>query len=341
MSAWQEYKKNLVSSAPLKPSHFDKNAPFSSPTWDTIGFKHISFEERYSPRTSYTLNFQSEYASPELLSYSFNIHNFRSKDFHENTNTVTLGCSHTLGVGVPENLIWPSFVKELTGIDDVVNLGKSGSSIALQVRMLATYVRTYGAPKMVLCNFPEIVRYQHITESGEIVDGNTYMGMADNSYTNEQASTQSILALGDLEAICNANGILLRWQMWAGTGENFEDKLLNNFTSYVKNKYTANYLHMHNLYIDYETNEICGDYSHDSWPEECCSDLRKRSNGCFNYGYDRYSVPKKYQKHDLIIEKNELEKLKKSTLNTRGTIPVAHFGSHAHFHWAKNLVDSL
>jgi hypothetical protein len=341
MSPWQEYKKNLVSSAPLKPSHFDKNASFSSPSWDTIGFKHISFEERHSPYTSYTSNFASEYASPELASYSFNIHNFRSKDFHENTNTVTLGCSHTFGVGVPENLIWPSVVGELTGIDDVVNLGKSGSSIALQVRMLATYVRTFGAPKMVLCNFPEIVRYQHITESGEIVDGNTYMGMADNSYTNEQASTQSILALGDLEAICNTNGIVLRWQMWPGTSKNFEDKLLNSFTSYVKNKYTADYLHMQNFYIDYETNEICGDYSHGSWPEECCSDLRKRSNGCFNYGYDRYSVPRKYQKPGLIIEKNELEKLKKSTLGIRGTLPVAHFGSHAHFHWAKNLVESL
>jgi len=69
--------------------------------------------------------------------------------------------------------------------------------------------------------------------------------------------------------------------------------------------------------------------------------LRNRSNGCFNYGYDRYLVTKKYQKHDLIIEKNELETLKKTSLNFIDTVPMAHVGSHAHFHWAKNLVDSL
>lgn len=309
--------------------------------WENIGFKHISFENCYFPYTSYTLNIKTEYALPELLSYSFNTNNFRSKEFHKNTNTVTLGCSHTLGIGVPENLIWPSFVKELTGIDDVVNLGKPGASIALQVRMLATYVRTYGAPKMVLCNFPEITRYQHITESGEIVDGHTNVGMADNSYTNEQASTQSILALGDLEAICNANGIVLRWQIWMDTGENFEHKLLNSFASYVKNKYTVNYLQMYNPYIDYETNEICGDYSHDLWPEECCLDLKSGSNGCFNYGYDRYVVPNKYRKFNLIIKEKELDKLKKSTLHFADNTPMAHFGSHAHWHWAKNLVDSL
>jgi len=309
--------------------------------WESAGFKHISFEKCHSPYTSYTSNLKNEYASPELLSYSFNINNFRSKEFHEDTNIVALGCSHTLGVGVPENFIWPSVVKELTGIDDVVNLGKPGASIALQIRMLATYIRTYGAPKMVLCNFPEITRYQYTTESGEIVDGHTHMGMTDNSYTNEQASTQSVVALGELEAICIANGIVLRWQMWTDTSKYLEYEFLENFNSYVKNKYTVNYLQLYNPYVDCETNEIRGNYSHDMWSGECCVDLRNRSNGCFNYGYDRYLVPKKYRKFDLIIEEKELDKLKKSTLHFENNRPMCHFGSHAHWHWAKNMVDSL
>jgi hypothetical protein len=310
-------------------------------TWESAGFKHVSFEKCYSPYTSYTSNLKSEYASPELLSYSFNINNFRSKDFHEDTGIIALGCSHTLGVGVPENFIWPSVVGELTGIDDVVNLGKPGSSIALQVRMLATYIRTYGAPEIVLCNFPEITRYQHTTESGEIVDGHTHVGMTDNSYTNEQASTQSVVALSELEAMCAANDIVLRWQMWTDTSEYLEYKFLENFKSYVKNKYTVNYLQLYNPYVDYETNEILGNYSHNMWSGECCVDLKNRSNGCFNYGYDRYLVPKKYRKFDLIIEEVELDKLKKSTLHFEDNRPMGHFGSHAHFHWAKNLVDSL
>lgn len=309
--------------------------------WGNIGFEHLSFEKVLSPYVSYTSNLSTEYATPELLEYSFNIFNFRSKDFHENTNIITLGCSHTLGVGVPVGLTWPSFVEELTGINDVINLGKPGTSIALQVRLLITYISKYGAPKMVLCNFPEVTRYQHITESGKIVDGNTHKGMTDNSYTKEQASTQSILALGELETVCKASGIILRWQMWTDTKKYMEYKFLENFNSYVKNKYTTDYLEINNPYIDSETNEICGKRAHKIWPEDCCSDLREKSNGCFNYGYDRYSVPKKYQKFDLIIEEKELERLRQSTLCIQGNKPMAHFGSHAHWHWAKNLVDSL
>jgi hypothetical protein len=52
-------------------------------------------------------------------------------------------------------------------------------------------------------------------------------------------------------------------------------------------------------------------------------------------------VPKKYRKFDLIIEEVELDKLKKSTLHFEDNRPMGHFGSHAHWHWANNLVDSL
>jgi hypothetical protein len=343
MSSWKEYREQLDRNRRIAAlaSIVDTAPPEPSMPWESAGFKHISFEKCYSPHTSYTSNLRSEYAAPELISYSFNSFNFRSKEFHEDTNIVALGCSHTFGVGVPENLTWPSFIKELTGVEDVVNLGKPGSSIALQVRMLATYIRAYGAPKIVLCNFPELARYQHITESGEIVNGHTHMGLFDNSYTNAQASTQSILALGELEAICRTNGIILRWQTWCYQGEYFEYKFIENFNSYVKNKFTGRYLELYDPYVDSDTNEICGSYSHDAWPEECCTDLKNKSNGCFNYGYDRYLVPKKHQKFDFIIEKKELEALKKSTLYFEDNRPMGHFGSHAHWHWAKNLVDSL
>jgi hypothetical protein len=289
------------------------------------------------------VNIGSEYAAPELLDYSFNSHNFRSKEFHEDTHILTLGCSHTLGIGVPENLIWPSFVKELTGIDDVVNLGRTGASIAQQVRFLNTYIFNYGAPKMVLCNFPEILRYQHVTESGEIVEGSAYSGMTDNSYTKEQAATQSILALAALEAICRANGITLRWQTWSGqeSEEYMEYKFSKNFKHYVPNKFTEKYLSMNEPYVDADTNEVLGRNILGLMPEECCDDLRKRSNGCFNYGHDRYAVPKKYQKQNLIIEQKERDELKKSTFCSPHGKSIAHLGSHAHWHWAKNLVESL
>ena len=320
--------------------------PFTlgSKQWEGVGFRHLSFEiDRPNPYISYVVFTDREYAAPELLNYSFNSYNYRSNEFHEDTNILALGCSHTLGIGVPENLTWPSFVKELTGIDDVINLGKTGASIACQVGHLTTYIRTFGPPKMILCNFPEILRYQHITESGKIVDGSTYRGMKDNSYTKEQAATQSILALATLEAICSANQILLRWQIWSShdSEDYIEYKLSKNFNHFVSNKFTERYLTMNDPYVDADTNEVLGRNLLGEIPEDCCSDLKKRSSGCFNYGHDRYSVPKKYQTANLIIEQKERDELKKSTFVVNNNKPIAHLGSHAHWHWAKNLVDSI
>ena len=90
--------------------------------WENSAFKHIYFEKAHSPYVSHTVVLRNEYGMPNLLEYSHNSYNFRSKEFHEDTEIVALGCSHTFGVGVPEKFIWPTFVKELTGIEDVVNL---------------------------------------------------------------------------------------------------------------------------------------------------------------------------------------------------------------------------
>jgi len=194
---------------------------------------------------------------------------------------------------------------------------------------------------MVLCTFPEPTRYEHIKENGEMIDGSTYRGMQDNSYTVEQASTQSIIALSALEAICEAGNILLRWQIWADTDEFYTNKLSEHFSYFVPNKYTVSYLQLNKPKIDEKTGEVEGVYAHNEWPDNCCSELKSRSNGCFNYGYDRYSVPRKYQEHGLILEKSKLDKLKKETLRVEDNRVMAHFGSHAHWHWAKNLVDSI
>jgi hypothetical protein len=194
---------------------------------------------------------------------------------------------------------------------------------------------------MILCTFPELTRYEHVDENGRILDGSTSRGMQDNSYTAEQAATQSIIALSALEAMCQASNIVLRWQIWADISEFHKKKLSEHFSYFVPNKYTINYLQLKNPIIDEKTGEVEGVYGCDDWPVDCCSELKSISKGCFNYGYDRYSVPKKYQDHRAFIEQTKLEKLKKQTLRIEDDRVVAHFGSHAHWHWAKNLVDSL
>ena len=317
------------------------DTPMPSAKWENTAFRHLYFEKAHSPYVSNAVVLRNEYPTPSLVEYSHNSHNFRSKEFHQNTEVVALGCSHTFGVGVPERFIWPSVVKQITGIDDVVNLGKPGVSIAFQVRMLSIYIRTYGPPKIVLCNFPDLLRYEHISEDGKIIDGSTHRGLGDNSYTEEQASSQSIIALGALESMCRANRITLRWQFWVDISEHTEYRLNEYFDNYIHNKYKINQFQLTNPYIDSLTDEIYGNNTQGICADDCCAELKKISKGCFNYGYDRYSVPKKYQHHGIVINEEELAKLKKSTFRIEGNHPMGHFGSHAHWHWAKNLLDSL
>jgi hypothetical protein len=309
--------------------------------WHLKSFDYIKFSDIFAPETKYRITKNTEYAEPDLCEYKINSSGFRTGEFHEDTEIVAIGCSHTFGVGVPEHLIWPSVVKELTGVQDVVNLAKNGSSIAHQIRWLLNYIRIYGAPKMVLANFPDLGRYEYVSENGTLQFGCVGKGFEDNSFTINQASQQSIDAINTLEVICSTNRIVLRWQMWTSEAPYLENKFEKIFSSYVRNKHNVNYLTAQKAMLDIESNEIVGIYQSEEVGVGCCLDLKSKSNGCFNYGYDRYKVPKKYQKME-IVDSEILNKLKRTTLNFRSDGCMdAHFGSHAHYHWAKNLVDSL
>jgi hypothetical protein len=308
--------------------------------WHFSSFEHLDFSKSFAPHTTYRVSKLTEYAQPDLYQYDINAHGFRSADFHEDTEIITLGCSHTFGVGVPTELIWPNVVKELTGVQDVINLGRPGSSIAHQIRWLTNYIRIFGPPKMVLANFPELNRYEYIDEKGVLKFGSTEKGYEDNSLTEYQAFTQSIDAINTLEAICAINRIVLRWQMWADTTQYLEKKIAEVFSKYVQNKYTLNFLTVENPRLDLSSNEIVGEYAKDAYWSGCCDDLKNKSKGCFNYGYDRYVVPKKYLDEDFV-NSAKLEELRETTVSFINGRLEAHFGSHAHYHWAKNLVDSF
>jgi hypothetical protein len=65
----------------------------------------------------------------EPFSYEFNEYGYRMKDVHQidwDNYFIALGCSVTMGMGLPVNLSWPGLVSDELNMD-VVNLGKTGS----------------------------------------------------------------------------------------------------------------------------------------------------------------------------------------------------------------------
>lgn len=61
------------------------------------------------------------------VSYRINSHGFRGDDPTSTACAVFLGCSHTFGIGLPEDQTWPRLVSEGVGLP-CVNLGVNGGS---------------------------------------------------------------------------------------------------------------------------------------------------------------------------------------------------------------------
>jgi hypothetical protein len=277
---------------------------------------------------------------PSIYNYHINSAGFRGEEFDGNAEIVALGCSHTFGMGLPSEFAWPNVVSNLMGIKNVANLGRCGASIADQIRWLTVYIRKYGAPKMILASFPNFARYEFCNEKGNLLQGSTEKGFQDCSWTSEQAASQSIDALCILEALCATNSIVLRWQKWVLHSMYMEEQLVNRFKNYVPNKFNLGLFSINEPLLDEGSGEIVARNPGDVISLDCCAELRDISNGCFNYAFDRYAVPKRYQNVETIDEET-LSELKRTTLNIDYGRLNAHLGSHAHYHWAKNLVDSI
>lgn len=72
------------------------------------------------------------------IDYKFNAQGFRTHDLEfafTNKVNVALGCSHTLGIGIPNEMTWPAQIEKLTGIT-TLNLGLGEGSSDTVARIL-------------------------------------------------------------------------------------------------------------------------------------------------------------------------------------------------------------
>jgi hypothetical protein len=104
---------------------------------------------------------------PGAITYKFNNHGFRCDDFDDKPCLVTLGCSYTLGLGLPQSDIWPTLVgSEL--ILKVVNLAWNGYSADSCFR-LAEYWLPRLNPALVVMLAPPVDRIEVLTQKEHMV----------------------------------------------------------------------------------------------------------------------------------------------------------------------------
>jgi hypothetical protein len=236
----------------------------------------------------------------------------------------------------------------MNGKVKVGTLAEAGASIQKLVYEVFKYIKMYGKPKVILCNFPDFFRYEYLnkdtyTRISENLwqDGYKYPGFTD-SYVMH-INFQSIMML---EEMCNSANIKLVWSSWAYKKDAicFEDKqfislLDGSYSKFYYDDATDSFNDFHkNAHFDKHENVI---HNGAKYVAECCQDFEKETKGYFHLAYDRYTVPKKYQSAEaqIALTKEEIDFLKKTTVNTQPF--VCHFGAHRHLHWAKFFSDLL
>ena len=82
------------------------------------------------------------------FTYKFNSHGFRCDEFTEDSGVMFLGCSHTVGVGLPLEKIWPTLVSKKLNLK-MINLGIGGSGSDTAFRLANHYISQL-KPKIVI-----------------------------------------------------------------------------------------------------------------------------------------------------------------------------------------------
>jgi hypothetical protein len=144
--------------------------------------------------------------------YNFNSHGFRCEEFNHEPGLITLGCSFTGGVALPEDKIWPTLVAKQLNLK-LWNLGVGGASMDSCFRILNHYISQLNV-RLVLFLTPSADRFEMFMP-GNTIDWVTPGASTNDNYQkkwyqNEQNSVQNynrnIMAI---RYLCHLNGVKL------------------------------------------------------------------------------------------------------------------------------------
>lgn len=99
-----------------------------------------------------------------INTYTYNEIGYRGDSIHKQIDLLTVGCSHTEGIGVNDNETWPYYLSNQLGYTHI-NLGYTGRSNDYISRVTSLYVRQF-KPKQVAIMYTYPSRREYWTEYG-------------------------------------------------------------------------------------------------------------------------------------------------------------------------------
>lgn len=97
------------------------------------------------------------------ITYQFNSQGFRCAEFSEEPSIMCLGCSFTIGIGLPIETIWPELIAKQLKMQ-CANFGIGGSSPDTAFRLCHGYIDKI-KPKIVIFMVPPSIRCEFVAEN--------------------------------------------------------------------------------------------------------------------------------------------------------------------------------
>lgn len=140
------------------------------------------------------------------ITYNINEYGFRTSfDFDDQDSLITLGCSHTFGVGNRLEDIWPVLLAEKLNLK-LYNLGVPGAAMSSCFRVLNEWISKI-SPKMVVVLEPHPSR-REFTNNGEItryLPNDRAYSKIRKYFDDEDDVNTTVIARNAIENICLKN----------------------------------------------------------------------------------------------------------------------------------------
>lgn len=282
---------------------------------------------------SSVLTTHSEIERPEY-SYDWNSDGIRSIEFSTKPRVVALGCSITLGQGLPVELRWSDLLSKKIG-EPIGNISYSGGSINQIVSSFMGMIKQYDyIPEYVICNFAPFERFHFISGDGSKMKdyclGNKSRKTKDSAPWDYGATIpyewvyyNNLNHLQILEAFCQASGIKLIWSTWTNAlSEEQEQYLLDNFNNYCQDPVRKEFPPHFEFYVDpKEVSGLLPFYKMKNWDKvKCHQEYQEQYPDIFDYGYDYHKI---------------------GEVPDRKITRTPHPGLHKQLHWAEFYYQKL
>jgi len=139
------------------------------------------------------------------FTYKFNQHGFRSDEFEDRDSVLYLGCSHTIGIGLPWENTWPYLVSKVLQLK-CYNLGIGGGSNDLAFRMAYNYIPML-KPKIVMF----LVTYNTRLELLDKKNTHKFFGPGTSPFRNDKFYETWLMNEGNLNANLAKNVLAIEY----------------------------------------------------------------------------------------------------------------------------------